>query len=159
MVCHSQRWELPYRMIFFKTWAQFLPVQNQNVRELQIQISKLERMARLDLLDFMDRFESIKRAKKVTAKHFERVNAQYRKVLTQVEMVYQDVARNQGTPLTRARLHEELFGANGFVRQAENYGRDHAPGGRCRVTSSSSASLDKSQAGDSFQVSPAMNVH
>src|SRR5216684_1602215 len=124
---HSQRWELPYRMIFFKVWAQFLPVQNQNVRELQIQVSKLERMARLDLLDFMDRFESIKRAKKITAKHFERINSQYRTVVSYVEKVYQDVAKYRGTPLTRARLNEELFGANGFIRQAESYGRQHAP--------------------------------
>ena len=124
---HSQRWELPYRMIFFKVWAQFLPVQNQNVRELQIQVSKLERMAGLDLLDFMDRFESIKRAKKITAKHFERINSQYRTVVSHVEKVYQDVAKYRGTPLTSARLNEELFGANGFIRQAENYGRQHAP--------------------------------
>jgi hypothetical protein len=124
---HRQRWELPYRMIFFKVWAQFLPVQNQNVRELQIQVSKLERMAGLDLLDFMNRFESIKRAKKETAKHFERINSQYRTVVSRVEKVYQDVAKYRGTPLTRARLNEELFGANGFIRQAENYGREHAP--------------------------------
>jgi hypothetical protein len=127
MVFHSQRWELPYRMIFFKTWAQFLPVQNQNVRELQIQVAKLERMAKLDLIHFMDRFKSIERAKRVTAKHFERINAQYRTVVLHVEKVYQDVAKNGSTPLTRARLHEELFGPNGFVRQAESYGREHAP--------------------------------
>jgi hypothetical protein len=124
---HRLRWEFPYRMIFFKTWAQFLPVKNQNVRELQIQISKLERMARLDVKDLMDRFKSIKRAEKVTAKHFERVNAQYRTVVSHVERVHQDVAEYRGTPLTRARLHEELFGTKGFIRQAENYGREHAP--------------------------------
>jgi len=124
---HSKRWELPYRMIFFKVWAQFLPFQNQNVRELQIQVSKLERMTGLDLLDFMDRFKSIKRAEKVTAKHFERINSQYRAVVSHVEKVYQDVAKYRGTLLTRARLNDELFGANGFIRQAESYGREHAP--------------------------------
>ncbi len=124
---YRQRWELAYRMIFVKVWAEYLPVRNQSVRELQIQISKLERMSKVEIFDFLDRFDSMKRAEKMMAKQYLRISSQYKTVLSYVERVYQDVAAYKGAPLTKARLHEELYGAGGFIRQAESYGKQHAP--------------------------------
>jgi hypothetical protein len=123
---YRKKSEMMYRMIFLRAWAKFLPVQTQSVRELQIQISKLDRLCSVDELEFFCRFDSLTRAKKMKARHDHRINSEYKTILSYVERVFQDVAicKNEG-PLTRARLQERVYGAGDFIPKAESYAKQN----------------------------------
>jgi hypothetical protein len=124
---YGKKSEMLYRMIKVKVWVDYLGIQTQATRELNIQIAKLSRLCSVDVMDFLDRFDSVKRAMKMKASNDKRINSQYQSVLSHVERVFQDVAAHKGEGhLTRARLRERVYGTNGFVREVEDYARQHS---------------------------------
>ncbi len=124
---YRKKSELMYRMIYITVWADYLGIRTESTRNLQIQVAKLRRLCSVDIMDFLDRFDSVKRAERMTAKNDKQINSQYQNILSHVEKVFQDIAQHKGEGhLTRAQVQERVYGPGGFVPKVEDYGRQHA---------------------------------
>jgi hypothetical protein len=124
---YRKRSEILYRMIYVKAWTNHLGIKTQALRELRIQIAKLERLSAQNDFYFMQRIDSMKKVDKLQAQNAKRIGPQYGKVLSLVERVFQEVAEHKDkSSLTKASLRERLYGKGGFIREVEDYGRKHS---------------------------------
>jgi hypothetical protein len=123
------RHEMIYRMIFVGAWAKYLDIQTQALRNLRIQVEKLDRLCSKDEFDYLfrlapaKRLESTKHAQRIVAKRDKKIVPQYRVVLSYVEKVFQDLANHKGEGLTKAELRSRV---RQFVSETESYAREHA---------------------------------
>lgn len=119
--------EMIYRMIFVKAWAENLGIRSQATRELRIQAEKLTRLCWRWDLEFLDRFDSVKRARRMQTRNDRQINPLYQQILALVESVAQeDSLRKVGAAPTRSQVREQIYGTGGLLPKAEAYGQQHA---------------------------------
>jgi hypothetical protein len=116
-----------YRMIFVRAWAENLGTESQAMRELRVQAEKLNRMCSRWDHEFLFRFDSVKKARRMQTRNDRQINPQYRRILSLVERVAQEDARQKGVGvLTGAQVRERVYGAGGLVSRADAYAKEHA---------------------------------
>lgn len=123
------RKEMIYRMIYVRAWAKYLDIHSQALRNLRIQIEKLDRLCEKDEFDYMfhrtpaKRIESLKHAQRIIDKKDSKIIPQYKVVLSHIEKVLRDLATHKGEgTLTKAELRGRL---HKFVSETESYARKH----------------------------------
>ena len=121
-----KRKELVYRTMHIEAWAKFCVPKNQNQRELLIGVDKIRRLWWKNEFHFMNRVESIKRSEKLAHKKSKIMGLEYEKIVSRVEQAFMDIAHTSGKALSSADLNELMYGKEGVLTKAIEYGRLHA---------------------------------
>jgi hypothetical protein len=121
-----KRKELVYRTIQIGAWARYFPPKNRNQREILIAIDKIQRLWWQDEFHFMEHLESIKRSKKLAHKKSKIMGLEYEKIVRRVAEAFNDIAKKSGKTLSSEELNELMYGEQGLITKAVEYGRLHA---------------------------------
>jgi len=121
-----ERKEIVYRTLPIKAWADNIPPKNQNQRELLVTINKIQRLWWQDEFHFMVRLDSAKRSTRIAQKKFKTMESAYESVVKRVERAFHDIAKKSGKTLKAADLNELMYGENGLITKAVEYGKIHA---------------------------------
>jgi len=121
-----KRKELVYRTMHIGAWARYFSPKTQNQRELLIAVDKIQRLWWQNEFHFMNRLESIERSKKLAQKKSKIMGLEYGKIVQRVEQAFKDIAQTSNEPLSPVGLNELMYGNDGVLTKAVEYGRLHA---------------------------------
>jgi hypothetical protein len=74
----------------------------------------------------MERLGSVKRSEKLAHKKSKIMGLEYEKIVQRVAQAFNDIAKRSGKPLSSAELNDLMYGEEGLLTQAVEYGRLHA---------------------------------
>jgi hypothetical protein len=107
-------------------WARYFSPKNQNQRELLIAVDKIQRLWWQNEFHFMNCLESIERSKKFAQKKSKIMGLEYEKIVQRVEQAFKDIAQTSSKPMSPVGLNELMYGNDGVLTTAVEYGRRHA---------------------------------
>jgi hypothetical protein len=121
-----RRKELVYRTMHIGIWAENRVPANQNRRELLISVKKILRLWSQDEFHIGVRVDSIKRSKKIAQQKSKTIGLENEKIIKRVKQALQDIAKKSGKILSEDGLKEQMYGENGLLTKAVEYGKIHA---------------------------------
>lgn len=116
--------ELFCLMIYIGAWVNHCGVQTRAARNLNIHTAKMQRLCWLDMMEFLEKVESPKKAKRLGIRNAKEVSELYETVIAEMNEVFRDIAahKNEGR-IDDAKVRQE---ARAFLAEANAYAKKHS---------------------------------
>jgi hypothetical protein len=115
--------EMVYRMIYIDAWVSHVGIQTRATRNLKIHTAKMRRMTWFDIIDFLDKVESPKKAKRLNLKNAKEVSDLYETIVAETNDVFRDIAASKRMRVDESRVRKQ---ASEFLAEADAYAKKHS---------------------------------
>jgi hypothetical protein len=115
--------EMVYRMIYIDAWVSHVGIQTRATRNLKIHTAKMRRLSWFDIMNFLDKVESPKKAKRLNLKNAKEVSELYEVIIAEMNEVFRDIAVHQKERVDEAEVRQR---ASAFLAEANAYAKKHS---------------------------------